>query len=425
MSSFKNFGLHLKNNSISPVAITGHLGIFANGDQVSIVNSQGLLRDLRTRDLVSDSVHISGASFLAGTVNALSNVVVSGNESISGGLSIKGNINALSDLIVSGNESISGSLTVTGVAKTLSDLIVSGNESISGSLTVSGNTNMATFTATSGSLNSLTVSNNVTISGSLRTIGGITIGNFNGYSLPTTIGTEGYILGVSGGELEFISNSASITGDFLSQNDLIPYALISTVTSVSSSLQNQINGIISVTGNYLTSSNLNPYILKSTVSEISGNLQSQINEITSVTGNYLTINSTAISGNWLIGNDLQVNGYSSLNGNVNISGNLNIASNIVTSGTLGFKGYNIIATSGTFMVTPDMIGKIIHLTGSSNILLPQALNFNGDHYSFKASTNESSIISGGVSTIDTLETLGISGLDFKEVYFYESNWFSK
>jgi cytoskeletal protein CcmA (bactofilin family) len=322
MSSFKNFGLHLKNNSISPVSITGHLGIFANSDQVSLVNSQGLLRDLRTRDLVSDSVHISGSSYFKGTINALGDIVVSGNEAISGSLKV----------------------------------------------------------------NSLT------------------IGSSSPYSFPTSIGSEGTILGISGGTLKFISNSSS--GSYLTQSSLTPYALISTVTG------------------------------------ISGNLQSQITSSNSVTGSYLTVNSSAVSGSWLIGSNLEVNGDSFLsgstltsnlettgdllvNGNVNISGSLNLASNLDTKGTLGFRGYNVVATSGTFLVTPDMLGKIIHLTGPSNILLPQSLNFNGDHYSFKAATNQASVISGGSATIDTLETIGLTGLAFKEVYFYGANWFTK
>jgi hypothetical protein len=58
-------------------------------------------------------------------------------------------------------------------------------------------------------------------------------------------------------------------------------------------------------------------------------------------------------------------------------------------------------------------------------LLPQALNFTGDHYSFKAATSDSSVISGGSATIDTLETIGLTGLAFKEVYFYGTNWFTK
>jgi predicted acyltransferase (DUF342 family) len=397
MSSFKNFGLHLKNNSTSPVAITGHLGIFANADQVSIVNYQSNLRDIRVRDMISDTAHVSGASFLAGTVNALSNVVVSGNESISGFLSIRGNTNALSDLIVSNNASISGKLTVTGVAKTLSDLIVYGNEGISGSLSVNGITNIGSLVATSGSLSSLTVTNNATISGSLRAISGLSVGNSNGYSFPTTKGLEGNVLGVSGSQVSFIS--------------LSNYALASSLPSV--------------TGSCLTQSSLTPYALTSTVTGISDNLQSQITSSNSVTGSYLTVNSNAVSGDWLIGSNLTVTSSSLLKGDVNISGNLNISSNVVTSGTLGFKGYNIVPISGTFMVTPDMIGKIIHLTGPSNILLPQALNFNGDHFSFKAATNDSSIISGGIGNIDTLETLGLTGLSFKEVYFYDSNWFTK
>jgi hypothetical protein len=366
MSSFKNFGLHLKNNSISPVSITGHLGIFANGDQVSIVNFQSSMRDIRVRDMISDTAHVSGASFLAGTVNALSNVVVSGNGAISGSSYFKGNLNALSDLIVTGNEAISGSLKVVGDTR-VGNILVTGNGAISGSLKV----------------NSLTLS------------------SASPYSLPTTKGLEGTVIGVSGGNVQFIS--------------LSNYALTSSLPAVTGSCLTVNSTAIS--GNWLIGSDLtvnNNSLLKGNVN-ISGSLN--------VTGNEVIFGNATISGSTLTSNlktgDLLVTG------NTNISGSLTLASNLDTKGTLGFRGYNVVATSGTFLVTPDMLGKIIHLTGPSNILLPQSLNFNGDHYSFKAATNQASVISGGSYLIDTLATIGLSGLSFKEVYFYGSNWFTK
>lgn len=390
MSSFKNFGLHLKNNSISPVSITGHLGIFANGDQVSIVNYQSNLRDIRVRDMISDTAHVSGASFLADTVNALSNVVVSGNEAISGFLSIRGNTNALSDLIVSGNGAISGSSYFKGTVNALSDLIVTGNEAISGKLNVTGDT----------TLSNILVTGNGAISGSLK-VNSLTLSSSSPYSLPTTKGLEGTVIGVSGGNVQFIS--------------LSNYALTSSLPAVTGSCLT-VNST-AVSGNWLIGSDLtvnNNSLLKGNVN-ISGSLN--------VTGNEVIFGNATISGSTLTSNlktgDLLVTG------NTNISGSLTLASNLDTKGTLGFRGYNVVATSGTFAVTPDMLGKIIHLTGPSNILLPQALNFTGDHFSFKAATSDSSVISGGSATIDTLETIGLSGLAFKEVYFFGSNWFTK
>ena len=389
MSSFKNFGLHLKNNSISPVSITGHLGIFANGDQVSIVNFQSSLRDIRVRDMISDTAHVSGASFLAGTVNALSNVVVSGNGAISGSSYFKGTVNALSDLIVTGNEAISGSLKVVGDTR-VGNILVTGNEAISGKLNVAGDT----------TLSNILVTGNGAISGSFK-VNSLTIGNSSGYSFPTTKGLEGTVIGVSGGNVQFIS--------------LSNYALTSSLPAVTGSCLT-VNST-AVSGNWLIGSDLtvnNNSLLKGNVN-ISGSLN--------VTGNEVIFGNATISGSTLTSNlktgDLLVTG------NTNISGSLTLVSNLDTKGTLGFRGYNVVATSGTFAVTPDMLGKIIHLTGPSNILLPQSLNFNGDHYSFKAATNQASVISGGSYLIDTLATIGLTGLSFKEVYFYGSNWFTK
>jgi hypothetical protein len=162
--------------------------------------------------------------------------------------------------------------------------------------------------------------------------------------------------------------------------DLSPYTLLSVTQSISGSLdtkinseitnrqlsdiniQSQVTNLTSVTGNYLTQSNLNPYALTSTVANISASLSNSINS--EITNRQLADNSLqsqisnigSITGNFASNSNLS--SYTLLSVTQSISGSLDTKINSKANISHSIESHSTISNNTSLVLKPDGIGGV-------------------------------------------------------------------
>jgi len=162
--------------------------------------------------------------------------------------------------------------------------------------------------------------------------------------------------------------------------DLSPYTLLSVTQSISGSLdtkinseitnrqlsdiniQSQVTNLTSVTGNYLTQSNLNPYSLTSTVANISASLSNSINS--EITNRQLADNSLqsqisnigSITGNFASNSNLS--SYTLLSVTQSISGSLDTKINSKANISHSIESHSTISNNTSLVLKPDGIGGV-------------------------------------------------------------------